>query len=492
MYAQVPDHARCHGASCSPAHAGYSFDRAMQYYAAPSDSLHADPSSTARPEVHPSARVQHCLRELDTADSGAPKAGLVIVVTVSPDRISDAELGHATDNIRRYAEKWGYSFHIETAQATTLFHFMNARWLALITSPVWQRHEWILHLDGDSIIVGFNKSLEAFTASSEHMYMQIRENKEVTGAVQLMRTTPFSECFLRYWNSKGLIWEDNMDNGDLLAALLDFAAPDLAESCNPLRLHHEYDAYIGCFSQAHARLLSLQRYMPITFMAPLAGFWKSLEGLHDPGFQERSPTMFKLLMRCWSSDFIAHGSKTIGTWAWWARPDQNALAPHCVYNTPEEELQLARDCCLWHFPGMQQCYYSLHHWTNDQAVDWGGGGGGGGGGGVACEDILSEKVLAQAAWLESGMCAERSLVARARLAPSCSAAAEGAHEGRRSLAQPEGRLLAAATLMPEATGWYHCGSSRQPHEPGPLPQLRLVPRLTLCHAKGLPQQLSTS
>ena len=113
----------------------------------------------------------------------------------------------------------------------------------------------------------------------------------------------------------------------------------------------DYDTFIDCFSEIHPRLLTLAHFMPVSVSPPLAGFWKSLEGLYDDDFQRRAPEHFKLLMRCWSTDFIGHGSKSIGTWAWSGREDKNGSVPNCLYNTPEEELVVAKQCCLWHFSG---------------------------------------------------------------------------------------------------------------------------------------------
>ena len=272
------------------------------------------------------------------------------MVSVSRDHASEAELEHATDNMKQYALKHGHAFYLQHAETNKVTHFFSARWLSLLSNPLWERHEWVLHLDGDSIFVDFQKGLERFTSLTQDIFLQIRSNMEVTAAAVLLRTSPFSDCFLRLWASKGLHARKNSDNGDLLTVLLEFAAPDLAEKCEALR-DPDYDEYRACFSQAHARLLLLADYMPIKVLPPLAGFQKSLEGLENPGLQADLPDVFKFHNRCWSTDIIGHGSKTIGTWAWSARKDLADVVPNCLYNTPDEELDLARRCCLWHYPG---------------------------------------------------------------------------------------------------------------------------------------------
>ena len=305
------------------------------------------------PPSNVSADVHACLRKLNTNSGVGKKEGLAIVISLSPEREGSVELQHAANNMKQYADKHGYHFYIQYAQTSKLYHFFSARWFKLAASQMWQKHEWVLHLDADSIFVDFDKSFESFTSSPQDLIFQIRLNKEVTAAVVLMRTSPFAGCFLHSWASKGRNERQNYDNGDLLLTLLEFAAPDLADKCDHLR-DSDYAAFVDCFGKAHARLLLLDDFMPIRVSPPLTGFQKSLEGLDDPAFQAKDPDRFKLLMRCWSTDLVGHGSKSIGTWAWSARKDKNGTVPNCLYNTAEEELYLARRCCLYHFPGMQE------------------------------------------------------------------------------------------------------------------------------------------
>lgn len=310
--------------------------------------------------------------------------------------------------------------HPQTTETSKLLHFFSARWLDLAISEVWAGHEWVLHLDGDTIFLDLSRGFEELMASGQHLFWQIRLNKEVTAAAALMRTSPFSECFLRLWGAKGVFWRPNYDNGDLLSTLLDFAAPQLAQACDPLRQDGSYGEYIDCFARAHTRLLRLHAYMPITTFAPLAGFWKSLEGLHDPAFQQKAPLSFKLLLRCWSTDFIGHGSKTIGTWAWWLRKDQNLLEPDCLFNTPEDELAVARECCLWHYPGVPS-----HHPRAKVACRMGV---------AACisQEVkvvhhLRMHLCMQAALSMDRMSAALRRTARTPVVPSCAAAGGGGH-----------------------------------------------------------------
>jgi hypothetical protein len=93
------------------------------------------------------------------------------------------------------------------------------------------------------------------------------------GLAHLMPSTALTDCFLRLWNGRGLRERWNWDNGDLLSTLLEVAAPDLQKGCEPLR-DSQHEAFKDCFSKAHPRLLLLNRYMPITILPPLGGFWK--------------------------------------------------------------------------------------------------------------------------------------------------------------------------------------------------------------------------
>ena len=356
MHVQSPADTHCTGVLCGAKGAAYTYDRAMQYYKVmPGMLTHSSPPAIERQDTNASAYVQHCLKSLEKAANGNRKEGLAIVVSVSLERQSDAELQHAMDNMKQYASRHEYTFYLQLIPQSTSLHFFSMRWLELVASQIWERHEYILHLDSDSVFIDFQKSLGKWTSSPQHIFLQIRLNKEVTAAAVLVRTSAFAECFLRMWAGKGLIERTNHDNGDLLALMLDFAAPDLVDVCDRLR-DADYEAqYIVCFSKAHARLLLLTDYMPISVAPPLGGFQKSLEGLGlyetDKAFQAEHPDHFKLVMRCWSSDLIGHGSKAIGTIFWAGRADHNSVVPNCLYNTPEEELEVARRCCLWHYPG---------------------------------------------------------------------------------------------------------------------------------------------
>ena len=72
----------------------------------------------------------------------------------------------------------------------------------------------------------------------------------------------------------------------------------------------------------------------------------------DAAVERSQPSKFRLLYRCWSMDLVGHGSKTIGSWAWRDREEKGKAELNCTYNMREEELDLARRCCLWHFPGV--------------------------------------------------------------------------------------------------------------------------------------------
>ena len=188
----------------------YTYNRAMHYYDGLLHLLKADHAK--RYESTPSADVQHCLRRIEEKHmSVEKKSGLAIVVSIIPDRASDVEVEHATDNMKHYAERHGYTFYLVTlSNKQPHACFFTARWLDLVTSQVWKQYEWVLHLDGDSIFLDFNKSLDQYTTASQDIFLQVRLNREVTAAAVLMRTSSFAECFVRLWGGKRFAWKGKL------------------------------------------------------------------------------------------------------------------------------------------------------------------------------------------------------------------------------------------------------------------------------------------
>ena len=171
----------------------YSLGTAQRYYSDISDALLAQNlSNAAVGALDISSDFQHCLLKLNQYSSGKPKGPLALVVSVTPERLDLEELQSTTENMKAYAAQHGYSFYLQTVKPGGLFNSYSARWMQLVSSQIWQEHEWVLHLDSDSIFVDFKKTFEQYTSSSSHLFLQIRLNKEVTAAAVLVRTSAFA------------------------------------------------------------------------------------------------------------------------------------------------------------------------------------------------------------------------------------------------------------------------------------------------------------
>jgi hypothetical protein len=72
----------------------------------------------------------------------------------------------------------------------------------MAVSPLWDTHDWVLGVDGDSIVVNASLSLDPYLSSPEDILLHVRMNGEVAAAAVLLKTTPFSKCFVEFWTSK--------------------------------------------------------------------------------------------------------------------------------------------------------------------------------------------------------------------------------------------------------------------------------------------------
>ena len=60
----------------------------------------------------------------------------------------------------------------------------------------------MLGVDADSILHSKSMSLDPYLASPEDIHLHVRMNGEVASAAVMLKTTPFSECFVQHWTSK--------------------------------------------------------------------------------------------------------------------------------------------------------------------------------------------------------------------------------------------------------------------------------------------------
>jgi hypothetical protein len=210
-----------------------------------------------------------------------------------------------------------------------------------------------------------------------------RRNWEVAASFVGFKTNDqFASCFIDYWVSLAPTYRANFDNGDLLQAVLDISAPDLAKKCNPLRTPYgefmtkcqkrhpgesgrhscsgefwnEYNnAFVPCFAKVYARYVDAvdkgqsgtgPHGVPIRIFMAMEGMWRSFEGENE---SERGSGFFNLL----EGNLFVHGYKEMGRYF---SSDENykcdkhdnihRLGKKEVWFSPEETLKLAQKYCF--------------------------------------------------------------------------------------------------------------------------------------------------
>ncbi|GAB4822345.1 hypothetical protein N2152v2_009391 [Parachlorella kessleri] len=271
-----------------------------------------------------------------------------------------------------------------------LHHFYTARWHHL-QQRLLGRYQWLLHIDGDMHALNMSRPLERFLQAPEDILLHIREQYEVTASAVLLRSTPFSHCFLERWIKMGTDYNRtrvNWDNGDLIELLMGLAQPPILH-CKELRNgRRTYDQYIQCFREHFDQLASFHHHLPIRFFFPMSGFWRSYQG---PQGNAGNAVHFQLHTRVfytcgYPSEVLGHGWKDFQA----AGPEHSRPGlPHSSGSssigdtllttcdrslTLAEELQLATQCCFNHYPGCidsrgvnvcakgLHCPRNFHHW----------------------------------------------------------------------------------------------------------------------------------
>ncbi len=342
----------------------YTTAKALQYWRHHAGHLHED---SARRSSYDEQAI-NCLALIDEPGEAMSKQkSLAIVVSASDGRRDDIELQHTSGAWATYAKHNNYTFQMvwlpETGSPETgSLHFFTRRWAGILASSVWKEHQWVLGIDGDTIPRALNISFDPFLASSQDIILHARLNGEVEASAVMMKTSPFAECFLRTWVSKGYYTDTigNWDNGDLLQTVLDFAHPSHARACHRIRAlaartkgkAHIYEDFIKCFSELHAELLVLHQYMPIKVFAPFAnGFLRVQDGMSIMNKSDSELTRGEAMYRaCWPHEVIIHGYKRLGQDVWNAEEGRAV----CKEVSAEKRLEVANTCCLVHYPGCHQ------------------------------------------------------------------------------------------------------------------------------------------
>lgn len=338
----------------------YTTAAARQYWRLRAGHLHED---NARRSSH-DEQVINCISLIDDepGDAMSKPKRLAIVMSASDGRRDNIELKLTSGAWAMYAKHNNYTFQMVWLPETGSLHFFTRRWAGILASSVWKEHQWVLGIDGDTIPRGLDVSFDPFLASSQDIILHARLNGEVEASAVMMKTTPFAECFLRTWVSKGYYTETiaNWDNGDLLQTVLDFAHPAHARACHHIRAlsartkgkAHKYEDFIKCFGELHAELLVLHQYMPIKVFPPFAnGFLRVQDGVSIMNKSDSELTRGEAMYRtCWPHELILHGYKRLGQDVWNVEEGRAV----CQEVSAEKRLEVADICCLVHYPGCYQ------------------------------------------------------------------------------------------------------------------------------------------
>jgi hypothetical protein len=276
------------------------------------------------------------------------------------------------------------------------------------------QYRYLLVLDSDNLIVNMSKSLDHIVNTIPNtqmdpfakvdLFFHMREGGEVTASTYFIRNSAFSRCFIDYWRSMApsdeLLRQANMkwiqtpnnDNGDLIAALMNFINPDIALKCSSLLRNHsittQFDRHrlydnkiLLCFRLFRGALVDTSNHSPqIKIFFIREDFFRMHTG--------HTMTKENLLLRkdayCHKNDIIVHGWKELGSQYWPQTPaalrdgnsDKGTLYPSCNLETIksgqggntrcrwlnyETELEIVKKHCYWRSP---LCKNHTAHWAH--------------------------------------------------------------------------------------------------------------------------------
>lgn len=302
---------------------------------------------------------------------GLPK--LAIVVSSEKDKIDTA----TAHNIEAYAARHGYIFHVAaynlddwstTKDGGHLHHFHSTRWLHLQQRYL-GKYQWILHIDSDVLALNMSRSLDRFLELDEDIVLHMREFNEVAAGTVLLRSSPFSHCFLDYWISMGAHelhtegWA-NTDNGDLVQVVIEFMRGNASQDCLPLRRNSNVlksREFLRCFMKYYDDVATLHTHVPIRVFFPWGGgFWRTFNGPTPKNYEDKELEKLQKLVfhTCtYPSDIMGHNNKKfVDMW-----PAETRLSVSlnltivssplgCTTLTLAEELEVAKACCFTDYP----------------------------------------------------------------------------------------------------------------------------------------------
>lgn len=292
-----------------------------------------------------------------------------IVQSIDFDRV-DMEFDYSSNLMNCYCKKFGCGYisnPLDSSKIPKASHFYMGRWISM-RDRHWHKGQWIFGADTDLVPVDFSRDYQKYLRVLEGratVILHARRNHEVTASFVGFKTADrFAQCFHQHWISLGSIQGHNFDNGDLLQAILEIAAPDLYDRCVAFR-NTDYAKFVNCFAEVYSIFMKAEKEsngtavgphgLPIKIYMPLEGMWRSYEGPVDTNsIWYPHGGYFNLL----ESDVFVHGYKGMGKFfgdqldAYSCKLGKlRRLGPKKVWWGPEQTLQFARKCCYVKYRG---------------------------------------------------------------------------------------------------------------------------------------------
>ena len=258
------------------------------------------------------------------AFSALPYLNIVISVSKSWALRYSERITRAVFHWKCYCKHHGYDFTLNIIDASK-DEFMIARHEHVQFRYLFQ-HQYVMHLDADSLVLNMSTSIECIIKNfrDKSLFLQMRENGEITSAIYIAKSDHRSLCFLQYWRefhpprtSNGLIIPvPNNCNGALVSATLWLAAgnqttPCLSKYSHEIKANADYAEY-ECSRHYQDKLYGLgvlnNRNTGLYVFWPVEGLWRSHE--------KKNPNYFTWFADQYSScffqsDFIGHGNKQV-------------------------------------------------------------------------------------------------------------------------------------------------------------------------------------
>jgi hypothetical protein len=286
-----------------------------------------------------------------------PYLNIVISVTHSWIERNKEEMERVINHWKCYANTHNYTFTLNIMTDKDAGSFFVSRHES-IQYKYLSMSQYTLHIDADSIILNMSKTIDNIINNypkDVFLFLQMRENYEITSGIYLIKNSYKSRCFLQYWrdmhppwiyhspynysnsnyvkmsenDEKIMIPVPNHCNGALVSAILLLATPHLAMDCllrTPYWTSGNVSYNADGFNYGEHRCAYAHRHKIYRLGRNLArdvkgiavlwhgeGLWRSHEApLKTPSSRKQSLWYIQKHTTCFPvSDFIGHGDKNI-------------------------------------------------------------------------------------------------------------------------------------------------------------------------------------